>query len=367
IGFRYAALAPKAAVDDLVGELRRIQQTLPAEGSGAVLTIALDGENPWESYPGQGVPFLRSLYTALLTDPVLAPVTPARFLQDHPSRRTLERLVPGSWIDGTFGIWAGHPEDHKAWELLARARHALIQAQARPDGSSPEAIEAAWEALYAAEGSDWTWWYGEEHTSGTDELFDRLFRGYLQAIYRSLNLQVPDEVLPSISQNERDFSDYVEQSALVRPTVDGRITHFFEWQGAGIVTPKGGALGLGPGPIRRLLCGFDTGGLWLRLDPHPSRWPLVGAELSIEVTIGPRRLTWTVGLDEGLHHHEAGAFQIDVGVQAIVEVGITGEILLGEEAKTLALRVTVNQRGTKLQSIPEVGTLRITQWSGTSE
>lgn len=366
IGFRYAALSPEAAVADLVGALRRIHETIPADGSGAVLTIALDGENPWESYPGQGVPFLRSLYTALLTDPVLAPVTPARFLQENPSRRTLERLVPGSWIDGTFRICAGHPEDHRAWELLARARHALVQAQAQPDGPSPEAIQAAWEALYAAEGSDWTWWYGEEHTSGTDELFDRLFRGYLQAIYRSLNLQVPDEVLPSISQNERDFSDYVEQSALVRPTVDGRITHFFEWQGAGIVTPKGGALGLGPGPIRRLLCGFDTGGLWLRLDPHPSRWPLVGAELSIEVTIGPRRLTWAVRLDEGLHHHEAGAFQIDAGVQAIVELRIAGEILLGDEAKTLALRVTVNQRGTKLQSIPEVGTLRITRWSGTA-
>jgi hypothetical protein len=89
--------------------------------------------------------------------------------------------------------------------------------------------------------------------------------------------------------------------------------------------------------------------------------------LSIEVTVGPHRVTWAVGLDEGLHHHEAGAFQIDVGVRAIVEVGIPGEILARDETKTLALRVTVNQRGMKLQSIPEVGTLRITQWSGTPE
>ena len=365
IGFRYAALSPEAAVADLVGALRRIHETIPADGSGAVLTIALDGENPWESYPGQGIPFLRALYTSLLTDPALKPVTPARFLQDRPPRQTLARLAPGSWIDGTFRIWAGHPEDHRAWELLARARHALVQAQAQPDGPSPEAIQAAWEALYAAEGSDWTWWYGEEHTSGTDDLFDRLFRSHIQAVYRNMNLQAPDEVLSTIRPKESSFFDYMEQSILVRPDVDGRITHFFEWQGAGAVTPKGGALGVGPGPIRRLLYGFDSGGLWLRLDPHPSRWPLVNGELFIEVMIGSRRLSWVIGLDEGVQHLATGIATIDVGVRTIIEVVVPGEILGGDEAKVVALRLTISQRGTKLQSIPEAGALRISQFSAT--
>ena len=34
----------------------------------------------------------------------------------------------------------------------------------------------AWEELYIAEGSDWNWWYGNEHSSANDEDFDALFR-----------------------------------------------------------------------------------------------------------------------------------------------------------------------------------------------
>jgi len=67
--------------------------------------------------------------------------------------------------------------------LLAEARAVLA--------NHPEATEEnnseAWEALYAAEGSDWFWWFGEGHSSNQDAIFDRLFREHLCGIYKALN------------------------------------------------------------------------------------------------------------------------------------------------------------------------------------
>ena len=37
-----------------------------------------------------------------------------------------------------------------------------------------------------AEGSDWCWWYGPEHSTANDEEFDMLYRKHLSNIYRLL-------------------------------------------------------------------------------------------------------------------------------------------------------------------------------------
>ena len=42
--------------------------------------------------------------------------------------------------------------------------------------SRPTRSQAAWWEIYAAEGSDWFWWYGPDFTIDTDLLFDELFR-----------------------------------------------------------------------------------------------------------------------------------------------------------------------------------------------
>ena len=65
----------------------------------------------------------------------------------------------------------------------------------------PEATEEnnpeAWEALYAAEGSDWFWWFGEGHTSNQDAMFDQLFREHVAAIYDALGEPTPGSAAAS--------------------------------------------------------------------------------------------------------------------------------------------------------------------------
>ena len=51
--------------------------------------------------------------------------------------------------------------------------------------------------MLIAEGSDWFWWYGDDHSSAHDDEFDDLFRRHLRNVYRLLQQPVPDELFVS--------------------------------------------------------------------------------------------------------------------------------------------------------------------------
>ena len=259
IGFVYARWEAEDAAEDLI---RRLLQHREA-GEGSVITLALDGENAWEHYPDQGIPFLRHLYRTLLKTPELEPVTLETASQMAPAR--VARLHPGSWIDGDFTIWIGHPEDHRAWEFLARARSALAVAEA--DGRlSPEQLARAREAVLIAEGSDWTWWYGEEHSSGTDEIFDDLYRSHLTAVYEAIGESPPEELSTPILGTGKAVRPSATPSEFIHPTIDGRITDYFEWRAAGRFAVSGAALHRAHPRLEGLAFGFDTEHLYLRVD-----------------------------------------------------------------------------------------------------
>src|SRR5262249_49774744 len=134
IGFRYAKSEPREAARDLIS---RIADTEP----GALVTLALDGENPWEHYPNSAPGFLEALYHGLSGGEV-GTVLPQDELRERPARDGIGRIHSGSWIDGNFRIWIGHPEDNAAWTLLGQARAALAEAEQK--GQLPrEQLEAA--------------------------------------------------------------------------------------------------------------------------------------------------------------------------------------------------------------------------------
>ena len=62
----------------------------------------------------------------------------------------------------------------------------------------------AWEAMYAAEGSDWFWWYGADQLApGGDDPFDVAFRTHLANVYRfakRAGAKMPDASFPPIIQ-----------------------------------------------------------------------------------------------------------------------------------------------------------------------
>ena len=188
--------------------------------------MILDGENAWEHYEGGGRPFLRALYRALSDAEDIETVTMSEAAAGPAA--PLPSIFPGSWINGDFYIWIGHRDDHRAWDQLSDARAVFDQ---RADLVPAEARDRALEELLIAEGSDWFWWYGDDHSSDHDADFDDLFRRHLRNAYAALGAPIP-EPLFATNISTGAGPDRLEPSGVLNITLDGRETSFLEWVGA---------------------------------------------------------------------------------------------------------------------------------------
>ncbi len=279
IGFHYQRSDPGAAADNFLNCLSGISQVVQGERP-ALVSVILDGENCWEHYPGGGVDFLRTFYKACTQTPGIKPMKISDYLERYPPRESLPRLFAGSWISHNFAIWIGHEEDNTAWDALHRTREHLLHRQRAdvPDsrhvgsvpysGSSlPASVQRAWEEIYIAEGSDWFWWFGDDHSSAQDALFDYLFRKHLQNVYVLLGDTPPPELGRPISRKAQRVH-YTLPRAFLDVKIDGRYT-FFEWVSAGRYACQNerGTMAMAMrGPLEELYFGFNLSLLLIRID-----------------------------------------------------------------------------------------------------
>lgn len=150
-----------------------------------------------------GSEFLATLYSKLSEDEEIHPVTYSEALREIGDMhiRPIEHIVAGSWINGNFKIWIGHSEKNLAWDLLANAR-AAIDSFKQEHPNKRERYSAAFDVILKAEGSDWFWWYGDDHISADRPIFDELFRGYLTDVYRELGIDPPAELAQAIVSSQ---------------------------------------------------------------------------------------------------------------------------------------------------------------------
>lgn len=174
IGFEYHKMPYQQAVEDFVSRLHRIKDSLP-EDREYVVSVILDGENAWEFYEQNGLPFLSLLYERLSSEKDLVTITPQEYLSRQTCLPRLSRLVSGSWIYGKLTTWIGHPEKNRAWERLAEVRSLFDK---RKDCVQDK--ERALKFIYRAEGSDWFWWLGEDNPSPQKADFLRQFHYLLK-------------------------------------------------------------------------------------------------------------------------------------------------------------------------------------------
>jgi alpha-amylase/alpha-mannosidase (GH57 family) len=268
IGFTYAKNTASVAANDLLNHFKNIQKSFPLDSSKGLILIALDGENPWESYPDGGRHFLRLLYENLSRDSIFRTVRIGDFLKEYPPEETLNDLYTGSWIDQNFRIWIGSPEDNQAWDCLDKTRSFLHRITEEAAPSHPEKWQLAWEEIYIAEGSDWFWWYGGDFNSDNDEEFDRLFRTHLSYVYLLLDAEIPAFLKNPISLSQ-EIKPTMEPLGLISPIIDGKVTHFYEWREAGYFSPRnyGGFMYREEGFISAIYYGFDLAHFFCRLDP----------------------------------------------------------------------------------------------------
>src|SRR6185436_9812605 len=123
----------------------------------------------------------------------------------------------------------------RAWSQLAEARQALEVS----DRVDPARLARAREEVLIAEGSDWFWWYGDDHSSAHDQEFDDLFRRHLRNVYTLLDRPIPDALFVSNISSGPPIVTESAPSAFFTPTLDGEETSYFEWLGAGVIELRG--------------------------------------------------------------------------------------------------------------------------------
>lgn len=250
IGFKAQEMAEAEAAHEFVGAVTAFARRLPSDGG---LLVALDGENPWSSYPEGGATFLTRLGELLPMVGEVRLVTLSERLAEETPRK-LPRLHPGSWINASFATWIGHEEKRKAWELLARCREA--------------GAAAGGESWLAAEGSDWWWWFGDDNPTLLAPLYDRLFRRHLaDALKRAGREPLPELSVP-VRRGETRLTVPLSR-CWPAPVLDGRTTTYFEWAVAAWVEGEG----------YRVAVRADGEHLWLRFEAPP------GEKVPLPVTV----------------------------------------------------------------------------------
>ena len=194
VGFVYSRMGAEAAADDLHRRLRAIGDREP-DGRTATVSVILDGENAWEYYPGNGREFLRQFYrriqqrsrksSALTISEAIEAAPNSRVSKEFSRRRGSTRIsMSGSATPRTFA--RGNCCATRASRTKTPRSRRTPASERGPPGIDEDGHgKRAYDAVLAAEGSDWCWWYGPEHGSANDAEFDALYRKHLTEIYNA--------------------------------------------------------------------------------------------------------------------------------------------------------------------------------------
>ncbi len=265
IGFAYSRMSAKDAVDDFLGHLRSLAASSSLDHPH--VSIILDGENAWEYFPDHGEAFLSLLTERLNGEDWIKPATFSQYLDEFgmPENKILD-VYPGSWIYGNLATWIGHEEKNRAWELLINTIETAGKAHEEKKIDS-ETWTKITKELHIAEGSDWFWWYGEDHHTDFAAEFDTAFRRHLQNVYTLLGARIPSELFQQVF-NERPSQYIVQPRSFINSLMDGKLGGFFEWRGSGSYSPhlNQGAIHKTDFIIKTIRFGFNPDTFFILLD-----------------------------------------------------------------------------------------------------
>ncbi|MGA9592543.1 MAG: hypothetical protein WBS18_05560, partial [Candidatus Acidiferrales bacterium] len=377
VGFVYSRMDAGAAAADLHRRIREIGDREP-QGRTATVSVILDGENAWEYYPGNGREFLRQFYQRVQNDSQIRAITAGEAIGLNKDMPKLQGIFPASWINANFDVWMGHSEDVRAWELLRDAREAFGRAKSRASkslaaisGATDGPLKRAYDAVLAAEGSDWCWWYGPEHGSANDAEFDKIYRKLLTEIYAGIGEVAPDALAHPIKRApERAKRDAPE--AFLHVQVDGRESSYFEWLGAGVYSAetKSGTMHGRSSVLGPLQYGFSDEKFYVRVDLVPDAIAKI-PEFQLRLTVWDNRETRITlrvknGKLAGEMVEQAGSCllkpegMVEAAYGTIMEVGMARELFDLRERKELLVAVALWEAGLPVDVAPVEGVLAVT-------
>jgi hypothetical protein len=363
-GFSYYQWSAQDSVSDFLKRLRGFHQSLPDDGRHYVVPVILDGENAWEHYPNNAADFLSLLYDGLAESRDFRTVTFSEFLDLEPHRELLKSIVPGSWIYGNLATWIGHPEKNRAWEELSAARRFF--SSARFEGGDPQKLKAAFHEIMIAEGSDWFWWYGDDHQTENAVEYDALFRGHLRNVYRLLGESPPLRLEEPIKKAKAGIR-YRNPVHTITPHLDGMATDYYEWLSAGWAAPGGGeAMHRTDRFLDQVFFGFDRRQFYLRIDLTAAKMPEFPLTCSIHLQfVSPEECRLVLERAEE-HAWRCSAIRWPLpdrlpgfAARNFLELGIPLEALGVREPADVAFFLSVLDDGHELERFPSAGFLSV--------
>ncbi len=355
IGFMASKNDPREAANHLLGHMRNIAKLVPIDTG--VIPLILDGENAWETFADGGEGFLRAVYGGMEAErATLHSCTIEDYFRHHAPRKQITTLHTGSWISSNFDIWIGEEEENAAWTLLGETRE-FLQRQIDAGALSEEQRCAALREIYAAEGSDWFWWYGPDFSTDNDGLFDSLFRQHLKNVYALCGQLAPAALsVPIVAVTRAPL--YTAPRGAISPPITGRRGGFYDWSGAGLYATggEGTAMHRSDRLLNRLYFGSDPGMFYLRLDFH--KWDRIALEIDfqqpepvrVETGVlarrGPQDFTVTRGKRRAMKRSTLAAAET-------VEIGIPAEDLGLVRGGAVSFQVKIFANGIERERYPE--------------
>ena len=375
VGFVYSRMDASAAAEDLHRRLRTIGDRVQT-GRPLTVSLILDGENAWEYYPGNGREFLRQFYRRIGDDPDIRTLTASEAVQAAGEIAPVDHIFPGSWIYANFDIWIGHSEDVTAWNLLRDARDFYEQTMKKvankEGGPAPTEGQAAvaFDALLAAEGSDWCWWFGADHSSTNDAEFDAFYRKLLSEVYRSLGAEAPDELSQPI-KHQPEQAEFHPPSGFLNVRVDGRETSYFEWMGAGLYWPqeRESSMHGRTRALKQVRYGFSDDQFFIRLDVfegvfaalHEAEFRVTfrdDEELRVVIHVEQGKLTGYTVEARDFCLLEPGEM-VKVACDRILEVSVAHKLLRLRARNSFSFAIALWEGGLPVDLLPAEGWLEV--------
>lgn len=316
IGFEYSKKNPKEAALDFISHLKNIQLN---SSNNSFVSVILDGENAWEFFPNNAIEFFKELYKLLDEQTWCETV----LFDEVNSLENLEivnldTLASGSWINGNFDIWIGSGEKNRAWELLDLTKNQYDLVKDKLDKEKILKIE---KEFLIALGSDWFWWYGDDHFTELNHQFDEQFRIHLKNIFQLMEIEVPVEIFEPIVKKDKSKKSLIKPRDYIYPIIDGNNSNFYEWLNSGFIDIKKeySTMDSSNCIIENLLYGKDkSGNLYFHLEGKKLK--RVENNLSLVLTLEEK--TYSFDIKKGKISSTVLGLDFDIAYDSSIELKV---------------------------------------------
>lgn len=362
ISFDYAKMPSEDAANDLVGRIDAIAKKTSVKNP--LITVLLDGENPWETYEQNGKLFLTSLVHQLRKSHI-KPVIISSYISENPPKQKLTHLFSGSWINSNYAIWIGKPQKNQGWNYIKRTVSELGK---KLDGilDNPNRSEKdllALESFGAACGSDWFWWFDDDFASEFKSDFDKIFRMHLKNAFTLLGRDIPVflyEPIHKYQDNAEKQHGLMLPQGFIYPSIEGINTSFFEWANAVRINVGGnrGTMGQSDELIDTIYFGFNTEDFFLRIDSLKKNVTFAlkdGEEVVIYIHDNNKKYKLQLFFEKGRYQmkfidspeegYKNGTHTVKFGVKSVFEMGLNFKELGFVPGEKITIILTVVRHG----------------------